>query len=128
MSTDRPVTFSGGRNIAMKVPSHQWDQTVRFYRETVGLPEIDSPFEAGPASVGFVFGANRLWIDRVPGVSQAELWLQLTSSDTAAAAQHLASAEGVDRCDEIEPLAETSAFWISSPASIVHLISEPDGD
>lgn len=89
--------------------------------------ELDDPFESGPQSVGFEFGANRLWIDRVPGVSQAELWLQLTTADTAAAAEHLA-AEGVARCDEIEPLGTTSAFWISSPASIVHLISEPDSD
>ena len=107
MSADRPVTFAGGRNIAMKVPPHQWEQTVRFYRETVGLPKIDNPFESGPASVGFQFGANRLWIDRVPGVSQAELWLQLATDDTAAAAQRLAAAEGVARCDEIEPLGET---------------------
>ncbi|MGY2081396.1 hypothetical protein [Modestobacter sp. SYSU DS0657] len=128
MSTDRAVAFAGGRNIAMKVPPHQWEQTVRFYRETVGLPEIENPFESGPPSVGFQFGANRLWIDRVPGVSQAEIWLQLTCDDPAAAAQHVAAAEGVARCDEIEPLGETSAFWISSPASIVHLVSEPDGD
>ncbi len=127
MSTQGPVSFAGGRNIAMKVPPHQWEQTVRFYRETVGLREIENPFEGGPESVGFVFGANRLWIDRVPGVSQAELWLQLTTDDAAAAAEHLAGA-GVARCDEIEPLGTTSAFWISSPASIVHLVSEPDDD
>lgn len=64
----------------------------------------------------------------MPGVSQAELWLQLTTSDPAAAAQHLAEAQCTARCDDIEPLGETSAFWISSPASIVHLVSQPDSD
>jgi len=128
MSAEEPVEFAGGRNIAMKVPPHLWDETVRFYRDVVELREIDNPFESGPASVGFEFGANRLWIDRVVGVSQAELWLQLTTQDTAAAAQHLAAA-GVARCDEVEPLPESaSAFWISSPASIVHLVSHPDDE
>lgn len=95
-------------------------------RETLGLRELDNPFDGGPQSVGFEFGAIRLWIDRVPGVSQAELWLQVTTADTARAADHLASAPGVARCDEIEPLVTTSAFWISSPAAIVHLVSEPE--
>ncbi|MEP7765189.1 hypothetical protein [Sanguibacter sp. 25GB23B1] len=121
------MSFSGGRNIAMKVPPHVWDETVRFYRETLGLRETPNPFESGPESVGFEFGANTLWIDKVPGVSQAELWLQVTTDDTTAAAEHLA-AEGVARCDEIEPLGTTSAYWITSPASIVHLVSEPEPD
>lgn len=123
---DRP-SFAGGRNIAMKVPPHQWEATVAFYRDTLGLPELDNPFTSGPQSAGFAFGANRLWIDCVPAVSQAELWLQVTTADTAAAADHLA-ANGVARCDEIEPLDSDSAFWITSPAAVVHLISEPDTD
>lgn len=126
MTTEQQPTFTGGRNIAMKVPPHQWEQTVSFYRETLGLRELDNPFDGGPESVGFEFGANRLWIDRVPGVSQAELWLQVTTADTAVAADHLAAAPGVARCDEIEPLGTTSAFWISSPAAIVHLVSIPE--
>lgn len=126
MITEEPVDFAGGPNIAMKVPPHLWEETVRFYRDVLGLREIDNPFESGPLSVGFEFGANRLWIDRVVGTSQAEMWLQLTTRDTAAAAQHLAGA-GVVRCDEIEPMPEgASAFWISSPSSIVHLVSRPD--
>lgn len=127
MSEDQTVTFSGGRNIAMKVPPHQWESTVSFYRETLGLRELDTPFDSGRKSVGFEFGANRLWIDCVPGVSQAELWLQVTTADTSAASERLA-AHGVVRCDEIEPLESTSAYWISSPASIVHLVSEPETD
>ena len=76
--------------------------------------------------MGFAFGTNRLWIDQVANVSQAEVWLQLTTNDPAAAAEHLQSSQIV-RCDEIEPLPSgASAFWISSPASIVHLVSEPD--
>ncbi|MCZ2815330.1 hypothetical protein [Modestobacter sp. VKM Ac-2984] len=127
MTSNTPPTFTGGRNIAMKVPPHQWEETVRFYRDTLALRELDNPYDTGPQSVGFEFGANRLWIDRVPTISQAEMWLQVTTDDTAAAAELLA-AHGVARCDDIEPLGTTSAYWISSPASIVHLISEPDTD
>jgi hypothetical protein len=77
--------------------------------------------------MGFAFGSNRLWIDRVPGMSQAELSLQVTTAGTAAAADDLVTA-GVARCDEIEPLDSDSAFWITSSGGIVHLVSEPDTD
>jgi catechol 2,3-dioxygenase-like lactoylglutathione lyase family enzyme len=112
------VTFAAGRNIAMKVPPHLYESTVRFYRDVLGFPEIT----AHAPAVGFQFGPNHLWIDRVPGMSQAELWLEVVTDDVAAAAAHLEAA-GVVRCDEIEPLGkEFPAFWIASPASIVHLV------
>lgn len=111
-------TFAAGRNIAMKVPPHQYDATVAFYRDVLGLPLID---EFAPGVV-FEFGSNRLWIDRVPTVSQAELWLEVVADDLVAAEARLEAA-GVVRCDEIEPLRDGFAgFWITSPASIVHLV------
>ena len=111
--------FAGGRNIALKVPPHLFDATVRFYRDTVGLKPLDNH----PPAVGFAFGANQLWIDSVPGLSQAELWLELVADDVPAAAEHLAAA-GVTRCDEIEPLPEGfEGFWISNPAQIVHIVN-----
>ncbi len=63
--------FEGGENIAMKIPPHLFDQTVAFYRDTLGLP----PLKVEPNSCGFRFGAVELWLDRVPTMSQAELWL-----------------------------------------------------
>ena len=125
MSEPTPPTFSGGRNIAMKVPPHQWDATVAFYRDTVGLTTFEHE-PTTPPSVGFVFGGNRLWIDRVEGVSHAELWLELTTEDVPAAASHLAAA-GVVRRDEIEPLPEDhEGFWIANPAAIIHMVAKPD--
>ena len=110
--------FRGGHNIALKVPPHQWEATVRFYREVLGLRELR---EYAPEVV-FQFGPNHLWIDRVKTVSQAELWLELITDDTDAAAGHLEAA-GVARCDEIEKLPEEmNGFWISSPSSIIHLV------
>ncbi len=115
----RHAKFSGGRNIAMKVPPHAFDATVRFYREVVGLEEL--PGHA--PSVAFAFGACTLWIDRVAGLSQAEIWLELVSDDVAAAADQLRAAGSV-RCDEIEPLPEGfDGFWVLNPASVVHLVS-----
>jgi hypothetical protein len=123
---ERNDQLAAGRNIAMKVPPHLWDETVRFYRDVIDLPVVDNPSEQGPPSIGFEFGASYLWIDRVAGMSQAEIWLQLVTDDTAAAARHL-EASGVVRCDDIEPLPPgSSAFWITSPASIVHVVSEPE--
>jgi catechol 2,3-dioxygenase-like lactoylglutathione lyase family enzyme len=115
--------FEGGRNIAMKVPPHQYDATVRFYRDVLGFEQIE---ELLPA-VGFRFGSNQLWIDRVPGMSQAELWLEVVTDDTKAAAEHLAAA-GIVRCDEIEDLGENfDGFWISNPAAIIHLVDGKSG-
>ena len=112
------VKFAAGRNIAMKVPPHQYEATIRFYRDVLGLPEIT----AHAPALGFSFGSSNLWIDRVPGMSQAELWLEVVTNDPAAASEHLKSA-GVVRCDDIESLPQDlQAFWVSSPASIVHLV------
>lgn len=117
------ASFSAGRNIAVKVPPHQFEATVRFYRDVLGFAQI----AATAASVSFEFGSNRLWIDRVAGMSQAETWLELVTNDLAAAAAQLEAA-GVVRCDDIEPLpGDLQAFWVSSPASIVHLVCKDAG-
>ena len=52
--------FSGGANIAIKCPAHTYDQTVAFYRDTLGLPVIE---EEADGCI-FQFGPNRLWIDK----------------------------------------------------------------
>jgi hypothetical protein len=84
------------------------------------------PLDNHPPQIGFEFGANQLWIDRVPGLSQAEIWLELATPDIAAAAKHLEAANVV-RQDEIEPLPEDFAgFWISNPACIIHMVALPD--
>lgn len=117
------VSFGGGRNIAMKVPPHEYEATVGFYRDVLGLGTV----EELDSSVVFAFAANRLWIDREPRLSQAELWLELVTDDVAAASRHLQEA-GVTRCDEIERLPiGFQGCWISSPASIVHLVRRESG-
>jgi len=113
------LNFRPGRNMAMKVPPHQHAQTVRFYSEVLGLERLPDLGD----SACFEFGGKRLWIDRVPGMSQAELWLEIVANDLDAAASHF-ERHGVTRCDAIEQLPEGFAgFWISSPAGIVHLVA-----
>ena len=116
------MTPYGGINIAIKVPSHQYEATVAFYRDVVGLP----PNTGKAPAVGFTLGPNRLWVDQAPHLSQAEVWLELFTDDHAAALRHLKAA-GVTRCDAIEPLAVGfRGGWISNPADIVHMVREPD--
>ncbi len=121
MSTaDEPTPdFRGGPNIAMKIPASEFDATLHFYRDVAGLRQLDS---YRPDNV-FQFGSSLLWLDCVPHLQRTEIWLELLTSDTAAAAQHL-SRSGVERCDSVETLPlGFNGFWVRSPASIVHLIT-----
>ena len=110
--------FSGGANIAIKCPSHTYEETIGFYRDTLGLPLIE---EEGDGCI-FQFGPNRLWIDKVPYLSQPDIWLELETNDTEAAASFL-KVHGVPRRDEVEQLREDfDGFFVSDPAGVIHLV------
>jgi hypothetical protein len=115
-------SFRGGRNIALKVPPHQFAATAAFYRDVLGL----APIPRLAPDLVFEFGGCQLWIDRVPGLSQAEIWLEVVTDDLPSAERRLAAA-GTVRCDEIEALPEGfPGFWVSTPAAIIHLIAQAD--
>ena len=123
MNVERKPLFSGGQNIALKVPSHHWTETISFYRDVLGL-EVIEPISDGTLSVCFEFGVNRLWVDRMDDLQQAEIWLELNTADIPKAAAHLKSA-GIQRCDEVETLPDGfEGFWIRNPASLIHLIAK----
>lgn len=114
--------FRPGSNIAMKIPTHQMEQTLLFYRDVLRLPRLA---EFDPDIV-FDFDGKKLWLDDAEYLSQAEIWLEIRCDDIEAAADFL-SANGVTRCDHIEPLPpDFSGFWVSSPCSVIHLISQDD--
>ena len=115
--TDRPP-FAPGTNLALKIPAHLFDATVAFYRDVLGLET-----RPGPSGATVAFGAMTLWLDRVPTMTQPELWLEVRTADTAAAARWL-EAGGVPRCDAVEPLPEGfDGFWIAAPGGVVHLVA-----
>jgi hypothetical protein len=115
------LEFQPGRNIAMKLPTHEHQDTVRFYRDVLRLKEIPP---TGPDDTPrFEFGDKVLWLDCVPGLSQSEIWLEIVTNDIGQASDHL-KGHGCYRRDEIEPLPDgLNAFWISSPSNIIHLVS-----
>lgn len=117
--SDKTLKFRGGRNVAMKLPPHQYEAMIKFYRDTLGL-EVQ---QTSDNSHAVDYGPIRLWLDRCPKTSHAELWLDIGTNDTKAAAKHLA-AEGVVRCDAIEELPKNfDGYWIANSAGIVHIVS-----
>jgi catechol 2,3-dioxygenase-like lactoylglutathione lyase family enzyme len=126
------IRFEAGTNVAMKIPRADYDATVAFYRDTLGMDveEVDdtgSPVVA--ASHRVTFGAVTLWLDRVDGVARSDVWLELRTDDLDRATHHLAAAE-IHPCDEVEPLdgdAGRTSHWIRNPAGVVHLVAERPG-
>ncbi|MGJ8641513.1 MAG: VOC family protein [Opitutaceae bacterium] len=111
-----------GRNIALKIPPHEYDQTVSFYRDVLQLRRLESHSE----SLGFDFDGKDLWLDKVATLSQAEIWLEIRSDNLEAASDYF-KAEGVVRCDEVEELPENfEGFWITNPAGLIHLVSKQE--
>jgi catechol 2,3-dioxygenase-like lactoylglutathione lyase family enzyme len=112
-------SFRGGPNIAMKIPPSEYEATVSFYRDVIGLPLLDS---YRPDNV-FRYGSSLLWLDCVPELERTEVWLELLTPDTAITAEQL-SRSGVERSDSVEVLPDGfDGFWIRSPASVVHLVT-----
>jgi len=119
-----PDLFTGGRNIALKLPSHQFDATLRFYRDTLGLP-VTVMADGVPV---VEYGPVRLWLDRSETASHSELWLEIVAKDAEEAEEALHKA-GTVRCDTIEPLPPGfRGFWVMSPSNVVHLVAEPGQD
>lgn len=118
--------FTPGKNIAMKVPPHEYEKTVAFYRDILGFRQIQGEFSSSTESVRFDFDGKVLWIDKVPSLSQAEIWLEVCTDDIEGASEYLRE-NGCSRCDEIEELPDDfKGFWISNPANIIHLVAQSD--
>ena len=116
--------FKPGNNIAMKVPSHEFEKTVSFYQNVLGLQREHLKSLDPLESVVFEFGDKSLWIDNIAGLSQAEIWLEIVSEDIDKARKYLQAQDCVI-INEIEPLpANIRGFWLSSPSNIIHLVVE----
>lgn len=116
--------FTPGKNIAVKVPIHEYESMVNFYKNTLGLRQVDVYSPDKFDSIAFEFGDKCLWIDKIAGISQAEVWLEINTDDVPAAQKYL-EAQGCAIRNEIEPLPDDfNGFWLSSPSNIVHLVNQ----
>ena len=101
MSENPAPVFTGGRNVAIKVPEHAFEATVAFYRDTLALAIV---YDA-VGTKAFEFGPIRLWIDRMPHLAQGEMWLELRWPATRRRPPAHLKAAGVVRCNEVEEAA-----------------------
>ncbi len=109
--------FKTGKNIAIKVPPEQFEQTISFYRDLLEYKQINVSFSNQGESVTFEYGDKHLWIDKVSSLSQAEIWLEIITDDIEQAVQYFENYKVV-RKDEIETLPDDfKGLWISSPSN-----------
>ncbi len=113
------IEFRPGKNIAIKTPSHEFQALVEFYRDTLGFKVL----KQGRNNVSFEFGGKILWVDHVPHVTQAEIWLEVHCPQTDGARDYLRQ-KGVRFSEQVEPLDDGfPGFWISAPGNLIHLIA-----
>ena len=116
--------FRPGKNIAIKVPAHEFERMVEFYKIIIGLKQKDTNSRDDFDSIAFEFGDKNLWVDKISELSQAEVWLEI-ESDNAADAKSYLEEQGCVIRNEIEPLPSGfNGFWLSSPSNIIHLVNE----
>ncbi len=100
--------FAGGRNIALKVPLHQYEATVQFYRDVLGLKVLENHL---PAVASNSDRTNSGWIQ---GPASARRNFGWRSLPTMSRPPQRISRPRVS-CDEIEPLPQGfDGFWIAS--------------
>lgn len=124
MNTPTP-NFTGGTNIALKIPKHKYEETVQFYRDTLNLlvkeESISNPTVSRTHSVQF--GPNTLWLDCVDNYTHSEMWLEINTTDVPAATQYLRE-KGITTKDEFEEI-PSDKHWITDPAGAVMIVSTP---
>ena len=121
---DMKPKFRPGKNIAIKVPSNEFKTTVEFYQTILEFEQTAPEPSNESDSVVFKFGDKNLWVDKTPGISHAEIWLEVNTENVDAASSYLKEA-GCIRRDDVEKLPEGfKGFWITNSANIIHLISE----
>jgi catechol 2,3-dioxygenase-like lactoylglutathione lyase family enzyme len=113
------MAIRAGKNIAIKVPSFRYDDTVAFYRDALGLEVVRQM----QASTGFAFGSMTLWVDNVGHQSQVDVWLETFSDNVEADVQRLQDLDTPKR-DELEVLDTVTGHWLSDPAGTVILVRE----
>ncbi len=116
--------FSGGINIAIKIPKSKYEATVNFYRHTLKL-EVEEKTITNPTvsrTHQVKFGSNIVWLDCVDNYTHSVVWLELKTADVERASDYL-QLQGVGTCDELEQIPE-GAHWIMDPAGTVFIVNK----
>lgn len=120
------IQFTGGTNIALKIPKHKYEETVHYYKEILGLQVKEEPITNPTVSRTYsvVFGPNTLWLDCVDNYTQPEIWLEVNTQNVPEATDYL-SREGISTKDEFEKIPDDK-HWITDPAGTVMILSTPE--
>lgn len=120
------ITFTGGPNIAIKIPRSKYADTVKFYREVLKLDVEEQPIDSSTVSRTHrvKFGPNIMWLDCVDNYTHSETWLEIRTPDVQLAADYLRS-RGVATVDELEKIPK-EMHWLMDPAGTVLLLCKPE--
>lgn len=116
------IQFSGGINIAIKIPKSKYEETIRFYRDVLKLEVKEKPISNPTVSRTHevTFGGNTVWLDCVDNYTHSETWLELNTPDVEKATAYLKE-NGTATCNELEQLPE-GMHWITDPAGTVFIL------
>ena len=120
------LNFTGGINIALKIPKARYEQAVHFYKNVLKLETEERPI-SNPTVLKthrVVFGANILWLDCMRHATDSEVWLELNTSNVKIATQYL-ERNGTETCDELEEI-PSNMHWIRDPAGTVFILKPKD--
>ncbi|MBW3470257.1 VOC family protein [Arthrospiribacter ruber] len=117
------IRFSGGPNIAIKIPKAKYEATVAFYRDVLCMEVEEKAISHLTVSRTHKvkFGSKVLWLDCVDNYSRPETWLELNVGDVPKAAAYL-QRKGIRTCDELEQIPE-NMHWITDPAGNIFLLT-----
>lgn len=120
--------FSGGVNIAIKIPKSRYDQTVAFYKDVLKLIVEEKPITNPTVSRTHEvkFGPNIVWLDCVDNYTHSEVWLELKTDNVESATTYLKS-KGIHPSDEIEEIPK-DMHWIMDPAGTVFILAKDQAE
>ncbi|WP_096190489.1 VOC family protein [Evansella halocellulosilytica] len=115
----KKAEFTGGSNIALKIPKFKYEETVHFYRDVLKLPYLGFISE----SHAFQFGDTTLWLDCMENYSQQDVWLEIQTNQVQAVADYLREND-IHRRDEVEVHENSDGYWISDPCGTILRVNQ----
>ena len=117
--------FTGGANVALKIPRYKYEETVAFYRDTLGLTVEELPTNDHPTvskTCKVQFGPLTLWLDCIDTCTHSEVWLEVQTADVESATRYLGE-HGCTTKDEFEKL-PGNCHWITDPSGTVMILKQ----